>query len=115
VRDHALIDKEDRPGAWDLFIRWKTVRLGNLVLAVVPDQFDGAALLPGGKLESDFGAWRICQAMFLGIIIGHFSLHSGRGIQIKRPKRRVNHMAEPVADCARSKRHPTAPIPMNPE
>src|ERR1017187_1896012 len=115
VHDHPLVAKEDRPGARHLVVSREVLGLRNLIVAVVPDKFDGAALVAGGKLEGDLRAGRKGQALFRRIIIGYLRLHRRWRVQVQRPERRIDDVAKPVADGARAERRPAAPSAENPE
>src|SRR6185503_3849036 len=115
VDNHSLVAKEDCPGARDLLVSRKILGLGNRGVSVIPDQFDRATRLPRWKLECDFCAWRVGQAMLYEVVAGHLRLYRGRRIQIERPECRIDHVTDPIADDTAAKVHPAAPVPGHPE
>ena len=115
VHNHPFVAKENGPHAGYLVVGSELLRPGNRIVAVVPDQFDGTALVAGRELESDLRGGRIGQTLCRRGITGDLRLNGGWRIQVQRPERRVYHVAEPVTYGARAEGHPAAPIPGNPE
>src|SRR5437879_9404901 len=115
MHNHAFFAKENCSGSRNLVVRGKTRRTRNGGISVMPDEGDRAALFFRWELESNLCPRRIGEAVFDQIIIKHLRANTFRSIQIERPKRRIDHVTEPIADRASAKVHPAAPIPRNPK
>jgi hypothetical protein len=70
VHNLPFVAKENGPRARHLVVGGEILGPGNGIVAVVPDQFDGATLVAGRKLVSDLRGGRIAQTLFRRVIIG---------------------------------------------
>src|SRR5947209_4532286 len=115
MHDHPFFAEKNSSGSGEFVVRGKTCWPGHGGIPVVPDERDRTPFFSRGELESNLCAGGIGETMLDHIIISHLRANTFRSIQIERPERRIDHMTEPIADCAGAKVQPTTPIPRNPE
>ena len=85
--------------------------LGDARLAVVPDDLHGLALALGGELPGDLCAFGVAGLVLDRVVVDRLGLDAGGQAQVKCPERRVQDVADPVADRPRTEMRPPAPVP----